>query len=79
MDRYDSNIANRKISEQEHIRPNPNMFNSSLTIPIYSYHTQSNLKGNSGHIKIYSTLRTKILEYLQNTLMITKKLFTLTD
>ena len=54
------------------------MFDSSLTTPIYSYYTQSNLQGNYGHIEIYSALRTKILEHLQDALILTKKLFTLT-
>ena len=45
------------------------MFDSSLTMPIYSYYTQSNLQGNYGHIEIYSALRTKILEHLQDALM----------
>jgi len=33
MDRYDSNTANGDVSEQEHIRPNSDMFDSLLTIP----------------------------------------------
>jgi len=36
MDRYDSNTADRNVSKQEHIRPNSDMFNSSLTTPTHS-------------------------------------------
>jgi len=53
------------------------MFDSLLTTPTYSHHTQSNLQGNSGHTETHNALRTKILEHLQDTLMTTKKLFIL--
>lgn len=43
IDKYDSNIANENVSEQEYIRSNSDMFNSSLTTPIHFYHTQNNL------------------------------------
>jgi len=54
------------------------MFDSSLTTPTCSYYTQSNLQGNYRHTEIYNALKTKILEYLQDALISTKKLFTLT-
>jgi len=78
MDMYNSNTADGEISEQEHIRPNSDMFNSSFTTPTHSHHTQSNPQGNSGHTEVYGALRTKILKHLQDALTSTKKLFTLT-
>jgi len=77
-DRYDSDTANGDVSEQEHARPNSNVFDSPLITPTYSHHTQSNLQRNSGHMEIHGALRTKILEHLQDALTTTKELFTLT-
>jgi len=77
-DRYNSDTADGDVSKQEHVRPNPDMFESSLTIHTCSHNTQSNPQGNSGHTETHGTLKTKILEHLQDALMMTKKLFTLT-
>ena len=77
-DRYNSNTADGDISEQEHARPNSDVFGSPLTTPTRSHHTQSNPQGNSRHTETHGTLRTKILKYLQDTLTTTKELFTLT-
>jgi len=77
-DRYDSNTADGDVSEQEHARPNSDVFDSPLTTPIRSHHTQSNSQRNSGHTEIHGALRAKILEHLQDALITTKKLFTLT-
>ena len=84
MDRYDSDTADGDVSEQEHVRPNsdvfdsPNsdVFDSPLTTPTRSHRTQSNPQGNSGLTETHGALRTKILEHLQDALTTTKKLFT---
>ena len=76
-DRYDSNTADGDVSKQEHARPSSDMFDSPLTTPTCSHHTQSNPQRNSGHTEIHRALRTKILEHLQDALTTTKKLFIL--
>jgi len=78
MDRYNSDTADGDVSKQEHIRPNSDMFNSPLITPTHFHHTQSNPQGNSGHTESHGTLRTKIMEHLQDALAMFKKLFTLT-
>ena len=77
-DRYDSDTANGDVGEQEHVRPNSDVFDSPLTTPTRFHHTQSNPQGNSGRTESHGALRTKILEHLQDALTTTKKLFTLT-
>ena len=77
-DRYDSDTADGDVSKQEYARPNSDVFNSPLTTPTCSHHTQSNLQRNSGHTETYEALKTKILEHLQDALTTTKELFTLT-
>lgn len=58
------------------------MFDNPLTTltlhnQTHLYYTQSNLQENPRYIEIYNVLKVKILEYLQITLIMTKKLFTL--
>ena len=76
-DRYDSDTADGDVSEQEHARPNSDVFDSPLTTPTRSHHTQSNPQRNSGHTETHGALRTKILEHLQDALTTTKTAKTL--
>ena len=51
-DRYDSDTAGGDVSEQEHVRPNSDVFDSPLTTPTLHnrtrpYRTQSNPQGDS--------------------------------